>query len=101
MKLNDYKHYPNLSGKELEYRAKLIEIIYYSNHRFLEKLIYQAINNGNPHNYASFQIMQQLSTYFFRKYQEKDINKWMKINYKEISEYGEKLYREYTVVLDK
>lgn len=97
--INDYKHYPNLSGKELEYRAKLIELIYYSDHRLLERLIHQAINNDIPHNYASYQIMQQLSTFFFKKNEQKDMDKWLNIHYKEICQYGRKLYCQHTDIL--
>lgn len=98
---NDFKHYPNLSGKELEYRAKLIELIYYSDHRFLERLIQHAINNDIPHNNASYQIMQQLSTYFFQKNEQKDMHKWLSIHYKEISQYGKKLYCQHTDRLNR
>lgn len=96
---NDYKQFPKLKGPDLEYRAKLVEIIYYSNHTFFEKLLVQAVNNPNPHNYSAFVIIEQFSKHFFNTGKEKHIQKWNAINYEDIRHFAMRLFNEHTSML--
>jgi len=97
--ISDYKQFPNLKGTDLEYRAKLVELIYYSNFEFFEKLLVQAIHNTNPHNHSAFIILKKFSNHFFNKEVDKDILNWKKVHYDEISHFALKLFNEHTVKL--
>ncbi len=59
--LYDFKHNPSLKGYQLEYRAKLVELIYYPNNKnLLEKFHFEAANDSAlPHSYASHLIMEE------------------------------------------
>ncbi|KMK77561.1 hypothetical protein [Alkalihalobacillus pseudalcaliphilus] len=92
---DDYQAFPKLGGKDLEYRAKLIELIYYQDHTFLEKMFVQAISNENPHNYSSYILKQELHDYFFaRDLVERE--EWQSVDYPAISEYCRFLYEAHT-----
>ena len=59
---SDYKKFPKLSAGELEYRAKLSEIIATTRARkLLDKFKREACNNKTlPHSYAAFRIIKNL-----------------------------------------
>lgn len=97
---SDYKQFPKLKGPDLEYRAKLVEVIYYSNHRFFEKLLVQAVNNPNPHNYSAFVIIKQYSKHFFNTDIERQPTKWSGIDYEDIRHFAKKLFNEHTEKLN-
>lgn len=62
--LYDYHHFPNLEGYVLEYRAKLVELIY-DNGRVFKQLLKEAKNDPNfPHSYASFLIVNHFKNLF-------------------------------------
>ncbi|ASK64143.1 hypothetical protein CFK37_19290 [Virgibacillus phasianinus] len=96
---SDYKQFPKLKGHDLEYRAKLVELIYYSDYEFMKKLLIEAVNNSNPHNYAAFIILKRLSKHFFSTDAEKRIEKWTEINYDKIRSFARKLFNEHTSML--
>lgn len=96
---SDYKLFPKLKGQDLEYRAKLVELIYYSNFKFIEKLLVQAVNKPNPHNYSAFIILKRFSKRFFNTEAEKRIEKWNEINYEEIRHFAKELFDEHTFML--
>lgn len=60
--VDDYEKYPHLAPWELEYRAKLVELIYGDSDKLLEKFINEAKNNPDfPHLFASYKIKQQFA----------------------------------------
>lgn len=62
--LIDYKEYPTLKSDSLEFRAKIIELIYYNDTEKLYKIIEESNNNPeNSHSYASFMIVKLLEFY--------------------------------------
>ncbi|MEH7336195.1 hypothetical protein V7161_26575 [Neobacillus drentensis] len=90
--LYDYKYFPGLKSYELEYRAKLVELIYSKNHLILEKFLNDAKNDPDfPHPYASFNIIKNLSSSLFNKDYEPNINVWLEKDYKKISSTALKL----------
>ena len=98
--LRDYQEFPQLKAPDLEYRAKLVEIMYYSDHEFFNTLLIQAVKNKNsPHNYAAYKITEQFSKHFFNKDEEKQIDQWQTINYEDIQSYARKLFDEHTILL--
>lgn len=90
--LSDYKNYQNLDGINLEYRAKLIELIYYPDtDSLMEKFICQSKNDRSlPHQYASYSIIKALSKKIYNQEFVEDISKWTNINI--ISEEAYRLY---------
>ncbi len=59
----DEKNYPNMGSYDLEYRAKLVELIYWANN---ERIIqfYREADNSNPdnsHSMASYRIINEMS----------------------------------------
>jgi hypothetical protein len=84
----DYKLFPNLTGAELEYRAKLTELSLADN--TLYKTIEFFINNGikdseSAHSKANYLVIQDLSKYLFKSDYVSDISKWKSIPVQEIN----------------
>ncbi|MFS0822274.1 hypothetical protein [Bacillus sp. 1P02SD] len=96
---SDYIQFPKLKGKDLEYRAKLVELIYYSSFEVFEKFMVQAVNNANPHNYSAFIIIERFSKHFFNKNAERQVEKWTSINYEDIQDFAKVLFKEHTALL--
>jgi len=66
--LSDYKKFPKLNSINLEYRAKLIEIIYHPEpYNLIEKFLLQSNSNNKAlsHPYAAYSIIKQLSALIF------------------------------------
>ena len=89
----DYKLYPKLSGADLEYRAKLVELSY------AKESIYNLIeffieNSGqdrdNAHSFANYHVINDLAKEFnINKIQE--VDEWKKLSYSEINAKARKL----------
>lgn len=95
--LYDYTHFPELKSDALEYRAKLVELIYSKNHLVLKKFLNDAKNDSNfPHPYSSYKIIKSLSSIIFNKDYETDINKWLEKNYQIISTKAQELFDQNT-----
>ena len=76
----DVEKYPNLSPADLEYRSKLIELIYVKKDkdRMLRQFLFGASdeNRNHGHAYANFKIIYDLSALIFSNSFEGDYNKW-------------------------
>lgn len=93
---NDYIHFPKLPGKDLEYRAKLIELIYSQSHRPLKKFLLEASSKPDlPHSYASYILLKSISLILFSK-EHVGIDEWNTIDYKTIAHLALQLYHEHT-----
>jgi hypothetical protein len=87
--VEDLEKYPNIKPWELEYRAKLVEIIYGNSESLLEKFKREAINNQDyPHLFASF----KLTTVF----NGKDIS-----TSQELKRFALELYKNHTYQLNE
>jgi hypothetical protein len=78
----DYKRFPKLQSADLEYRAKLVELgsaneIEYRLIRFFQQN--SAYDVTNPHAYANFCVIRDLSRSLFQKEREEDIEAWKKL----------------------
>ena len=92
--MNDY---PNLSSADLEYRAKVIELMYCT-----EKSIYRQVaefingadssDRSHSHPYANYILIKNLSQLIFNSEYETDINKWKKLSVEEINSAAISLY---------
>ncbi|MGG4264945.1 hypothetical protein [Peribacillus simplex] len=99
---SDYRDFPNLKSKDLEYRAKLIELIYYPNSDVFQKIVQEAVKgSSNPHSYSSYVIVNQFSNQFFKRKFENYMGEWKKIEYKELRLFAKHLYDEHTVKLKR
>lgn len=67
--LSDYKLYGEIDSINLEYRAKLTELIYYPNLKLLHSFMNQSCNKDkkNTHSYASYLIISNLSKEIFNE----------------------------------
>lgn len=87
---NDYQKFPKLLPRDLEYRAKLVELIYHPNNKKLltDFSTYADTNKENSHTYASYVISSNFS-------------KWKKAEGSTISSYARQLLDEHTDLLIK
>lgn len=60
---NDLTKYPQMTAEDLEYRAKLVELIYSKKRNLLKQFIYEAdgTNNNNGHALASKRIILDIT----------------------------------------
>lgn len=93
----DYAAYPGISGADLEYRAKLVELIY-SKRDIFAYFLQEASNEDkdNSHAYASYRIVKGLSKKIFGGEYETDLERWESVK-EEIREKALELYEEYTL----
>ena len=100
---SDYSHFPNLSGADLEYRAKLSELTYLK--RSISRLIYSFIINSNntdrssAHAYANYYLIRDLSQEIFNEDFVSDKQRWKKVSAKKINAASEKLLKQNTEML--
>lgn len=101
--LSDYGKYPNLKEAGLEYRAKLVELIYYPD--TFDKLgtfINQSKNDSAiAHPYAAYLIAHKLSNAFFGEEFVEDLEKWRALDSSSISKEALKLFMENEEELSK
>ena len=101
--LKDYREFPNLDGRNLEYRAKLIELIYTEEPlEILLKFLVQAKNDKNVHHsYAAYYIIKNFSNKIFDKAYIGDKDIWTELSEELISKTARELFIENTEVLIK
>lgn len=100
----DIKDYPNLESADLDYRAKLIELIYCTEktiyHRLNEFIIGSSSENrDNSHPYANYHLIHQLSKSIFDTEFEADVSKWKSISSKEINKASLQLFEKGSTLL--
>jgi len=100
--LSDYLRFPKLHSKDLEYRAKLVELIYEPNSiRLLKKFYYEVKNDPNyPHPYSSYVLMTRLSKMVFGIDEIQNLEKWKQVKPAQIREMAWNLYHEHTKQLE-
>jgi hypothetical protein len=79
--LSDYKQFPNLNARNLEYRAKLVELIYNPlPHDLIEQFLNQSKNDKClPHPFAAYSIIKNLSSLIFAQEYVYTIQQWRNI----------------------
>ncbi|NKE07823.1 hypothetical protein [Mesobacillus selenatarsenatis] len=93
----DYRSFPGLPSAELEYRAKLVELIYTKDHSLLKKFLNDAKNDPDfPHPHASYKIIRNLSFEIFSKDYEFDLHVWLEEDYQKISSAALELFDQNT-----
>ena len=102
----DLNNYPNLSAADLEYRSKVIELMYCT-----EETIYDRISEfvsgsnkasrDNSHPYANYILIQNLSKLIFNSDFNSDINQWKKVSVDKINKAASSLYESSENILRK
>jgi hypothetical protein len=102
----DLNNYPNLSSADLEYRSKVIELMYCT-----EETIYDKIgmfmssanekNRDNSHPYANYVLIKNLSKLIFNSDFNSDINQWEKVSVDKIKKAASSLYESSENILRK
>ena len=98
----DYEQYPLLTGADLEYRAKLNELIYADKTLFslISNFIRNASSQGrNSHAFASYALMRDLSKNIFNEDFVTEINRWKAIPPERIKEESHELLLEHSEAL--
>ncbi|WP_413300677.1 hypothetical protein AA0X95_19210 [Bacillus sp. 1P10SD] len=101
--LNDYTRFPNLKPEDLEYRAKLVELIYEpKSFRLLKKFFYEGKNDPRfPHPYSSYVLMGKLTQLAFSDEEIVEVEKWENVHSSLIQKWSSRLYEEHTKQLEK
>jgi hypothetical protein len=90
----DYKVFPKLTGPDLEYRAKLVELTY------AKESLYGLINffirnskldRNNPHAFGNYCVIRDISGKLFEGKTESDIEKWKTVPAEEINKIAKEL----------
>ena len=102
----DLNEYPNLSSADLEYRSKVIELMYCT-----EETIYDRIaefvnganhsNRSHAHPYANYILIENLSKLIYNSEFKSDINQWKKISFEKINNAASLLYKKSEEILQK
>ncbi|MGN7785813.1 hypothetical protein ACTJIJ_14900 [Niabella sp. 22666] len=91
----DFKHFPDLPGKDLEYRAKLAEL-FFSKEQLLDLIA--SFKEGakkditNAHPFANYCIIRDLSKMLFRSDYEQDLSRWKAVDRATIQKAVKELY---------
>lgn len=100
----DYKVFPNLSGADLEYRAKLVELIYAEEtfYDLISLFIRNASSEGrNPHAFGAYALIRDLSEEIFGKDFVAEIEQWQSVPAETIKKESENLLKAHTHSLHK
>ncbi|WP_440603540.1 hypothetical protein [Bacillus sp. GB_SG_008] len=100
--LADYEDFPCLLPVDLEYRAKLVELIYHplNNKVLMKRFLSDADNNReNPHPYSSYVICANLSKEIYSVDYVTDPERWREIDSKILSNVAQELFRKHTNLL--
>lgn len=102
----DLNEYPNLSSADLEYRAKIIELMYCTKGTIYDRIseFVSGANKAdrkNSHPYANYVLIENLSKLLFKSKFNSDINQWKKISVDKINNAAKSLYEMSEDILRK
>ncbi|MBX2875819.1 MAG: hypothetical protein KTR30_27110 [Saprospiraceae bacterium] len=95
--LEDYQRYPNLKSYDLEYRAKLTELSLARESLFdlISFFIKQSNKESkNPHQFANYYLIRDLSRSLFKKEFEADLEQWKAVRPDKINRTAFKLLKK-------
>jgi len=102
----DLNEYPNLSSADLEYRAKVIELMYCTEETVYDRIA-QFINGANnsnrshSHPYANYILIKNLSKLIFNSEFNSEINQWKKVSVDRINKAASSMYESSENILKK
>ena len=104
----DLNDYPNLSSADLEYRAKVIELMHCTKKTIYDRMSQfingaDSTNRKHSHPYANYCLIKNLSRLVFDGESEMDYKKWLEIPVESINKAATTLYynSEKTLLKDK
>ena len=100
----DYKSFPALQQTDLEYRAKLIELIKSNEttHQLIEKFLNHTSKiKGNAHAFANHCVIRDLSKLLFKEEFVSEKETWLKIDPNLIREKSLFLFQQHTEKLEE
>lgn len=100
----DYKVYPLLTGADLEYRAKLTELVFAREtlYNVIQNFIRNANKEGrNPHAFANYAVIRDLSRKILKQDYVSDIEEWEKVSPAKISKTSKLLLQQHSKALKK
>ena len=104
----DLNEYPNLSSADLEYRSKVVELMYCSKITIYDRITEFMIGANNTdrshsHPYSNYILIENLSKLLFNSKFESDYNKWKQLSVEKINKAATTLYdnSENTLLKDK
>ncbi|MBC5994171.1 hypothetical protein [Pontibacter cellulosilyticus] len=100
----DYKTYPNLTGVDLEYRAKLTELILAEEtlHKLLTTFISNASSEGrNSHAFANYAVIRDLSKAIYKQDFVSDVQQWKQVEPDKIRKKSKRLLKQHSKSLKK
>lgn len=102
----DLNNYPNLSSADLEYRSKVIELMYCTKGTIYDRIseFVSGANKAdrkNSHPYANYVLIENLSKLLFNSEFNSDINQWKKISVDKINNAAKSLYKSSENILRK
>ena len=102
--LDDYQLFPELKSPDLEYRAKLTELSLADESLFdlLSFFMHQSNKaSKNPHQFANYCLIRDLSQHLFKKDFEDNLEQWQKVGKVKINKAALKLLKRNTRQLQK
>lgn len=90
----DYKLYPELSGADLEYRAKLVELAYANQSAYKLLSFFQSNttqDRSNAHSFANAHVIKNMAKELLRHEQATDNSEWKKLSITDINAAARKL----------
>lgn len=102
----DLNNYPNLSSADLEYRSKVIELMYCTEGTVYDRIseFVSAANKAdrdNGHPYANYILIQNMSKLLFNSDFNSDLNQWEKVSVEKINKAASSLYESSENTLQK
>ena len=102
----DLNDYPNLRNTDLEYRSKLIELMYCTKESIYDRVSQfirsaDSTDKNHSHPYANQVLIKNLSELVFNTDYESDHNKWKEISVKKINNAAAILYKTNERILKK
>ncbi|WP_142785625.1 hypothetical protein [Changchengzhania lutea] len=96
---SDYVEFPLLQQTDLEYRAKLVELV--KSDKTTIQIIGKFINNAteekeNAHGFSNYKVIRDLSKLLFNEDYMTEKEKWMSIETYRIKKNSELLYKQHT-----
>ena len=94
----DNMDFLNLRGTDLEYRAKLVELIHFREMKYLFKYIIRDAKpiKADSHRHASYFILRAMSQRILDEPYVQDEKRWESVPYKKIQAEAKKLLEEHT-----
>lgn len=91
----DYKRFPGMESRDLEYRGKLIEMVFCENELYNRVSYYLSNAKNDPRNahpHANYRIIADMSRILFNTEYEDDFEKWKAIPKERLHKVARKLY---------